>query len=448
MDAAPPETRYVRGRDGVHIAYQVLGDGPRDLIFIPEWVNHVEAQWEQPLIGRFLRRLASFSRLILYDKRGTGLSDPVPFPEALSLDAWVDDVVAVLDAVGSERAAVFGHGGGGGSIAAVFAATHPDRTLALVLSNSQARVVRDADYPFGLPPEAAERSLAGFRESGLRSRVDLVAPTMAGSEAFRDWHARYHRTSTSPGTYAAIMEMFFSLDIRPVLPAVSAPTLVVHRRGDHYVQVGHGRYLAEHIRGAQLIELEGEDHLYFVGDGDGLADEVEDFLTGVRTGPAHDRALATILFTDITRSTEELTYRGDRSWSQLLDEHDAMASRQVERFRGRRVKATGDGLIAAFDSPTRAIHCASAIREGARRLGISVRAGMHCGEVELRGEDVAGITVHIAARVVSAAQPAEILVSRTVVDLVAGSGLSFAERGAHSLKGVSGTWHLFAVQGT
>ena len=439
------DTSYATTADGVHIAYQIVGDGPLDLVFVPEWVNHVEAQWEQPAIAHFLSRLAAFSRVLLFDKRGTGLSDPISLREPPTLEQWLDDLLAVLDAAGSTRAALWGHGGGGGMITMLFAAMHPSRTTSLVVSNTQARAARGPDYPWGVPAERVETVLQWFASEGMTGRLGLVAPSRAGDQGFEEWHARYHRLSTSPGTYAAIMRVFFGSDIRHVLPAISVPTLVLHRRDDAYVVPQHGRYVADHVAGAQYEQLSGADHLYFLGDVEELLAPAIGFLTGAPPIAPSDRHLATILFTDIERSTEQAATLGDRHWRTVLDAHDELVGRQLDRFRGRLVKSTGDGFLALFDGPARAISCACAMRDAVHPLGLRIRAGLHAGEVELRGDDVGGIAVHLAARVAAKAAADEVLVSRTVTDLVAGSGIGFVDRGTHTLKGVPGEWQILAV---
>jgi class 3 adenylate cyclase/pimeloyl-ACP methyl ester carboxylesterase len=439
-----PETHYTRGKDG-HVAYQVVGDGPFDVVFIPAWNTNVDAMWEEPTLARFLHRLGTFSRLLCFDKRGTGVSDPVPLAAVPTLEQWNDDVRAVMDAVGSQRAALLGLAEGG-PMAILFAATYPERTSALVLVNTFARQLRDADYAYGYPADRVPTFLARGEEWwGTGKNVDRVAPTVAHDERFRRWYARYERLAMGPGAFAAMYATTFEIDVRHVLPAIRVPTLILHRSGDRHIRVGHGRYLAAHIPEAKYVEFPGEDHVFYVGDTEPMLGEIEEFLTGVRPLPETDRVLATVLFTDIVTSTERSAEVGDRRWKDILDQHDTLARRELERHRGRLVKNTGDGILATFDGPARAIRCAQAIATSVKSLGIEVRAGLHTGEVELRGEDVTGIGVDIAARVAALAGPGDVFVSSTVKDLVAGSGLRFAERGAHALKGVPDEWRLFAV---
>ena len=440
-----PETRYARSEEG-HVGYQIVGDSPLDLVFIPSWVSNVDAMWEEPSLARFLRRLATFSRLLCFDKRGTGVSDPVPLAALPTLEEWMDDVRTVMDAAGSKRAALLGQREGG-QMAMLFAATYPERTSALILVDTSARAIRDVDYPWGLPPDRVPRLLQRVEDDwGTGLNLDIIAPSVAHDERFRRWYARYERLAMGPRaattTYAAYLER----DLRGVLRSIRVPTLVLHRVGDRHIRLGHGRYLAEHIPGAKCVELPGEDHLFHVGVTEAMLGEIEEFLTGVRPLPESDRVLATVLFTDIVTSTERSAQVGDRRWKDLLDQHDSLIRPELERHRGRLVKNTGDGILATFDGPARAIRCAQAIAASMKSLGIEVRAGLHTGEVELRGDDVTGIGVNIAARVMDAAGPGEVVVSSTVKDLVAGSGLRFADRSTHDLRGVPGEWRLFAVE--
>jgi pimeloyl-ACP methyl ester carboxylesterase len=438
-----PEVRYTKSGD-VNIAYQVIGEGPLDLVFVPGWVSNVEIVWEEPALVRFLTRLASFSRVILFDKRGTGLSDR--FTEMPNLETRMDDVRAVMDAVNSERAALFGYSEGG-VLCALFAATYPDRTSALIMHGSYARLTWRPDYPWG--PTDEER--IAFNDEAERHWGEPVgiedrAPSMAHDERFRNWWARYLRLSASPAAFATLSRMNMQLDIRNILPAIRVPTLIMHSVNDQALPIESGRYLAEHIPGARLVELTG-DHVPWLADAEVVVDEVEEFLTGVRHGPEPDRVLATVLFTDIVGSSEKAVSLGDRAWRDLLENHHALIRRELDRFRGREIDTAGDGFLASFDGPARAIRCARAISEEVRSLGIEVRAGLHTGECEKMGDKLGGIAVHTGARVAALAKAGEVLVSSTVKDLVAGSGLSFQERGAHSLKGIPGEWHLFAVEG-
>jgi len=438
-----PLVRYTKSGD-VHVAYAVAGDGP-PLVFVPGWFSNVELCWEVPSLDRFLGRLASFCRLILVDKRGTGLSDPLPGGEVATLEQRMDDVRAVMDDVGLERAALLGVSEGG-PMTMLFAASHPERTAALVLLGTFARAFAGDGYPHGRRLEDIEARLAEI-ERGWGTGVGLgaLAPSLANDDAMRATWGRYQRMSVSPRAATDLMRSNAHIDVRHVLGTVRVPTLVLHRAGDRFVEPEHGRYLAAHIAGARLLELPGEDHLFFAGDADGILDEIEEFVTGTRSGPDPDRVLATVLFTDIVDSTGRAAAAGDRAWRALLDRHDALVRRQLERFRGRAVKSTGDGVLAIFDGPARAVRSACAIVEAARQLGIEVRAGVHSGECEIRDDDVAGIAVHTGARIAAIAAAGEVLVSSTVRDLVAGSGLGFVERGRHALKGIPGEWTLYAA---
>ncbi|GAA4290143.1 adenylate/guanylate cyclase domain-containing protein [Mycobacterium paraffinicum] len=422
----------------------MTGEGP-DLVVAPGFISHLEIMWEEPSVAHFYSRLASFRRVITFDKRGTGLSDPAT--HAPTLEESVDDLRAVMDAAGCESADVVGISEGG-TMAMLMTASHPDRVNALVLYGTFTRLLRAPDYPLGVTEEQLSK-LVKLSASGWGEGVGLGgwAPSRRGDAGLRRWWARVQRMAASPGMVRNIFALYPQLDIRDVLSAIQVPTLVLHRRDDRMVRVEMGRYLADRIRGAKFVELDGTDHLFFTDDADTLLDEIEEFLTGVRPLPAVERVLATVLFTDIVDSTQQAVKLGDQRWKELLGRHDAQVRRQLERFRGREVNTTGDGFLAQFDGPARAIRCAMAIRDALRSLGIEVRVGVHTGEVELRDDDISGIAVHIAARVAAAAAAGEVLVSRTVVDLVAGSGLGFAARGEHTLKGVAGEWQLFAVEG-
>jgi len=438
-----PETRYEKSGD-VHIAYQIVGEGPRDLVLVPGWVSHVECVWEEPGFARFLGRLATFGRLIIFDKRGTGLSDRVPgIP---TLEERMDDVRTVMDAAGSERAVLCGISEGG-PMSVLFAATYPERTASLVLYGAQAKVTPDPSYPWGWTLEQLDAFVATVKASWGQAdsrTLAMLGPSVADDLALRHWWARYERQSASPGAFAALFRMNAEIDVRSVLPTIRAPTLVLHCEGDRCVTVDQGRYLAEHIPGAKYVELPGIDHLHLVHL-DPILDEIEEFLTGVRPGPTWDRVLATVLFTDIVGATEQTARLVEKRWRDLLDRHHALIRTELAFFRGREVKTLGDGFLATFDGPARAIRCACAIRDGLRQLGIEIRAGLHTGECELMGDDVGGIAVHIGARVAARAAPGEVLVSSTVKDLVAGSGLHFVDRGVHKLHGVPEEWRIFVV---
>jgi class 3 adenylate cyclase len=446
----PPETLYAKTADGIHIAYQTVGNGPVDLVFVPQGTSHVELAWEVAAFVSVFRRLASFSRLILFDYRGTGLSDPLGLSEQHSLEARARDVLAVLDALGSKRAALVANNVAG-LVAVFFAATYPNRAASLVLDGCYARLARAPDYPWGLPGEVLAEAVARIEESQpQRDSVEFggmryLAPRALHDAEFAAQWRRFNRHVIRPASVRTESEMQVFGDVRPLLPAIQAPTLVLYRRGDQFAGKPHAAYLSEHIPGAKLVELPGEDNLIFVGDADADLDEIEEFLTGARHAPATDRVLATVLFTDIVGSTERAGELGDRKWRDLLDAHDRAVRRQLERFRGREVNTAGDGFLATFDGPGRAIECACAIRDAVRALGIEVRVGLHTGEIEIRGDDVAGMAVHIGARVSALAGAGEALVSSTVKDLVVGSRVEFEDRGEHELKGVPGMWKLFSV---
>jgi pimeloyl-ACP methyl ester carboxylesterase len=442
--SAPP-TQYAKSGDA-SIAYQVLGDGPIDLVLVLGFATHLELQWEAPAFARFFERIASFSRLIIFDKRGTGLSDPVS--EVPTLEQRVDDVRAVMDSAGSERAALLGISEGG-PMSVLFAATHPDRATALVLHGAMGRTTEAPDYPWASPAEALREAAAEFivphwgREA--EGMVELFAPSLAGDPEAIEHTARMERTAASPSMVVQIFEMFLDIDVRAILPTIRVPTLVLHRRGDRVVNWRAGRELAEQIPGARYVELPGIDHLPWAGDAEAVLGEIEEFLTGARTAPEPNRVLATVMFTDIVSSTERAAELGDARWRELLSAHQETLRRELARFRGRQVKTLGDGCLATFDGPARAIRCGRAIAEATRSLDLEVRAGLHCGEIELMNGDVGGIAVHIAARVGALAAAGEVLVSSTVKDLVAGSGIRFVDRGAKHLKGISDEWRLFAA---
>jgi pimeloyl-ACP methyl ester carboxylesterase len=433
---------YARSGD-LRIAYSTFGEGPVDFVFVPGWVSHLENWWEVNLSSRFFKRIASFSRLIMFDKRGTGLSDP--FTGVPTLEDRSDDVRAVLEAVGSESAFVCGLSEGG-PMSILYAGTHPERVRGLILIGSNVRMLQAPDWPHGWPRERYDEVLEDVIENwGQGGMMNVFLPGLVGDERAKRMWSRYQRMGASPAKARALLEANASIDVRHLLPHVQVPTLIVHRTDERVVSVENARYMAEHIPNARLLEQPGDDHLPWLGDSDGILDEIEEFVTGSRHHVDQDRILATVLFTDIVDSTHRAAEFGDRRWRELLDAHDEIGAREVERFRGRRVKTTGDGLLGVFDGPARAVRCAAAIQEGVADLGIKVRAGLHVGECELRGDDVGGLAVHIGARVAALAEPDEILVSRTVRDLVAGSGLRFSERGEHELKGVPERWPLYAV---
>ncbi len=442
-----PQTKYATTADGVHIAYQVVGDGPRDLVHIPGWVSNVEEAWEEPHSRAFLERLASFSRLILFDKRGTGLSDPVAIEHLPTLEQRMDDLRAVMDEVGSEQAALFGHSEGG-VMSILFAATYPERTSALITLGTFAKRIWSEDYPWAPTPEQREREYEDIEATwGRDIDFEVYAPSTADDPAFRTSMLRYLRRSASPQAALALLKMNTQADIRHVLPVVGVPTLIMNRTGDRDVNVEEGRYLAAHIPGARFVELPGADHVMVVGETEPMLDEIEEFLTGVRRGPEPDRVLATVLFTDIVGSTEKAASIGDRAWSALVEQHHAAVRAELDRFRGREIDTAGDGFLATFDGPARAVRCATASAGAVSELGLQIRAGVHTGEVEMAGDDVRGLAVHIGARVAALAGPSEVLVSNTVKDLTAGSGLVFEDTGEHELKGVPDRWRLYRVVG-
>jgi pimeloyl-ACP methyl ester carboxylesterase len=441
----PPETRYAKSGD-VNIAYQVVGEGPLDVVLVHGWVQSFDASWEIEPIRRFYERLASFSRLILFDKRGTGLSDRVPVDDLPTLETRMDDMRAVLDVVGAERAAVLGHSEGG-AMCALFAATYPERTQALVMVGSSARTRWAPDYPIGATDDEIEDLerlvLEHWGADAVRTLLQQLAPSIADDEELVEAHTRAALRAASPAAAAALTRMSAMIDIRLLLPAIRVPTMVLYRADEVLAEAS--RYLGEHIPGARVVELPGTDHMPWLGDQAAVLDEIEEFLTGIRPHPALDRVLATVLFTDIVGSTELVADLGDRRWRDVLEQHNVIVRRELARFRGEELYTAGDGFLAIFDGPARAVACAVSIRDAAKALGLQIRFGLHTGELELAGSDIRGIAVHTGARVAAKAGPGEVLASSTVRDLVAGSGLEFEDRGSHELKGVPGEWHLYAV---
>ncbi len=434
-----PITQYAKSGD-VHIAYQAFGEGAINLVMVPGFVSNVENYWDEPDLARFLTRLASYARVVTFDKRGTGMSDRVA--ELPGLDQRMDDLRAVMDAAGMEQAALLGISEGG-ALAVLFAATYPDRCRALALYGGFSR------FSYWFPTQEALATFFAYveRSWGTGGSVQRFAPSRANDSTFQRWWGRNERLGASPAAVIALMQMNSQIEIRDILPTVQAPTLVIHRTGDKTVSVEGGRDLAARIPGARLFELPGVDHLFYVGENaDEISDAVEEFLTGSRAPVDVDRVLATVLFTDIVGSTEKAVALGDQRWRDLLDKHHAAIRRHLARFRGREVKTTGDGFLATFDGPARGVRCACAIADEIRALGLEVRAGLHTGECEMMGDDVGGIAVHIGARIAALAGAGEVLVSSTVKDLTAGAGLRFAERGAKILKGIPGEWRLFSAQ--
>jgi pimeloyl-ACP methyl ester carboxylesterase len=434
-----PVTQYARSGD-VHVAYQAFGDGPINLVLVPGFVSNVENYWDQPDLARFLTRLASYARVVTFDKRGTGGSDRVS--ELPCLDVRMDDLRAVMDAAGIEQAALLGISEGA-PLSILFAATYPHRCRALVLYGSFSR------FSYWFATDEALAAFFGYVEKawGTGGSIQKFAPSRANDSAFQRWWGRNERLGASPAAVTALMRMNSQIEIGGVLPAVRVPTLVIHRTGDQVVNVAGGRDVAAKIPGARLAEFPGSDHLFYVGENaDDISDAIEEFLTGARGSAVADRVLATVLFTDIVGSTEKAASLGDRRWRALLDDHHAMVRGILTRFRGHEVKTTGDGFLATFDGPARGVRCARAIADEVRSLGIDIRAGLHTGECEIIGDDVGGIAVHIGARVAALAGAGEVLVSSTVKDLVAGSGLRFGSRGVTPLKGVPGEWQIFAAE--
>jgi class 3 adenylate cyclase len=437
-----PDIKYARNGD-VSIAYQVVGRGPVDLVSVSGFVSHLEVPWESRLYRRFFERMARFARVILWDKREQGLSDRLGQPP--TLEQGMDDLRAVMDAAGSDRAALWGVSEGG-PMSILFAASFPERVTHMLLYGTYARITQAEDYPMGTPREALEHWLDGMVSGwGTPVGIGLFAPSAVDDEAFAAFWTHLSRSGSSPRAALELMKMYVDIDVRPALGAISAPTLVLQRQGDRAAPVAWARVLASMIPGARYVELPGRDHVFFMGDQDQILDEVEEFVTGTLGEREPERVLATVLFTDIVDSTARAAASGDHDWRQMLERHDELVRRELSRFRGREIKHTGDGFLASFDGPARAVECAAAIMGAVRPLGLEVRAGVHTGECELRGDDLAGLAVHIGARVGTAAQSGEVLVSSTVRDLVIGSDLRFTERGIREFKGVPGEWRLYAL---
>jgi class 3 adenylate cyclase/pimeloyl-ACP methyl ester carboxylesterase len=444
--AAVPQIRYAKTEDG-YIAYQVFGRGPQDLMLIGNWASNIEVMWEHSAMARYLNRLGRFARVICFDKRGAGLSDPVPMGAMPTLEHWMDDARIVLDAVGAKQPALIGDAEGG-PMAMLFAATYPQRTRSLVLVNTFARLLREPEYLIGMPKEAAERLLEIWEASwGTGVALELSAPSVASDPQMQRWVGRYMRLSAPPAASTRMYRWVLQLDVRSVLSSIQAPTLILHRAENRHYRAPMGRYLAEHIPGSKYVELPGSDWYPPFVNSEPVLDEIEEFLTGAPPAPALDRILATVLFTDIVNSTDLAARLGDQRWLELRAAHDRLVRTELNRYRGNEVTTTGDGFVATFDGPARAVKCASDIAGGVRSLGMKVRAGLHCGEVEIQDGQIAGIAVHIAARVMALAGDGQVLVSGTVKDLVVGSTIRFADRGLHQLRGVPGDWRLFEVTG-
>ncbi len=438
------DVRFASNGD-VQIAYQVVGDGPIDLVHTPGIFSNLDVMWEDPRWARYLGRLASFSRLILFDMRGVGLSDRGTEPPVVELQ--MDDVRAVMDAAGSQSAATFG-GARGAAPSLLFAASYPERVRAMVLYAPTVRTLEAPDFPWGMTEERRRSFYERFvAEMGTGQNLELQGPSGANDDRFVRWWARFERLVASPQGFRELGAILAQIDVRSVLPHIQAPTLVLHRAGDRINDVGQGRFAAERIPGARFVELDGDDHLPFLGDQDAIVDEIQEFLTGARPVPDTDRVLATVMFTDIVGSTEMAARLGDRAWGDLLASHHALVRIELDRHSGREIDTAGDGFLASFDGPARAVRCARAITEGVRSLGIEVRAGLHTGECQSMGDRLTGIAVHIASRICALAGPGEVVTSGTVRDLVAGSGIRFESRGEHALRGVPDTWRLFEVAG-
>ena len=440
-----PNVKYTPNLAGLNIVYSAVGTGPPDLVWVPNFTSNVDAWWLFPQAVEFMGSMAAIGRLIQFDQPGSGGSDPLPPGSLPTMEQWMDDVRVVLDAEGVDRATLIAEDSAG-PVALMFAATHPERTERLVLLNSFAKMERAPDYPWGFPPEDREGALDVWSDLwGTGRQLAITAPAYADNAELRRSFALVERLSAPPSVARALFEMITRIDVREVLPTVRVPTLILHRVGDPWIRIGHGRYLAEHIPGAELVELPGDAHYAGVlGDTKEIVGRIGEFVTGVhREAQDVDRVLATLLYTDIVDSTGRAAHLGDTAWRKLLDEHDRVAGRQIESFRGRLVKSTGDGVLATFDGPARAVRCARAMRDALGGFDIEIRAGLHTGEVELRGEDVGGIAAHVAARVMHSARPGEVLVSQTVKDLTIGSGIDYEDRGTHELRGVPGEWRLY-----
>ena len=454
-----PETRYAKTVDGVHIAYQTLGNGPPDLLFVPGFASNLIWNWELPSYAAFLRKLSSFSRLIIVDRRGCGLSDRLSPEDLPSIEVIADDLGVVLDAIGSDRASFFAADEGAQAVV-LFAATHPERVERLIIytldpmgdfqpwdDGFKSREEREAFMADVQVQINAGWGTREFARSEPLFGLEICAPSLADDPRAVDWYTALLLLSTSPSGAVAFHHLYFETDAQPILASLRVPTLLLHRVGDLLEPIDESRFMADLIPDARLIELEGDDHLWFAGDTDSIVDPIQEFITGTRPGHDLDRVLATVMLTDIVGSTEKASQLGDARWKELLAAHDERAHIEIERFRGSFINSTGDGLLATFDGPARAVRCAQAIVESVRTLGIEIRAGCHTGEVELDGDDVRGIAVHIGARVAALAGPSEILVSSTVKDLTAGAGLVFEDAGEHELKGVPDRWHLYRVVG-
>lgn len=437
-----PEIKYAKSAD-VHIAYQTVGNGPIDLVLVPGWVSNIEIIWEEPALVRFLQRLSSFSRLILFDKRGTGLSDRVSYTP--TLEERMDDFRAVMDAVQSECVVLVGYSEGG-SMCSLFAATYPERTLSLIMIGSFARIIKTKDYPWGVTHDELKANFKQIENNwGNALELENLAPSLVEDPIFRQWWARFLRLSASPATAIALRKMNSEIDIRKILPTIRVPTLIIHAQYDSVINVKEGQYLSKNIPGAKFEMIPSKDHLPWVGCSDIILNKIETFVTGSISASKIDRALYTVMFTDIAMSTELASEIGDQKWQNILKAHHKAVRHEVSVYAGREIDNAGDGFFIAFDGPARAIQCALAIKKALQEIQLSVRIGIHIGECEAIEEKLTGIAVHIGARISNKAEPDQILVSQTVKDLVAGSGTKFKDMGTHSLKGVPEKWHLYQV---
>ncbi|NNE32062.1 MAG: adenylate/guanylate cyclase domain-containing protein [Winogradskyella sp.] len=441
-----PKTKYAKSGN-INIAYQVLGEGPIDIVYIPGWVSNLDMMWTETRLATFLTKLSSFSRLILFDKRGTGLSDRMN--KYSTLEERMDDIRAVMDAVGSESAALFGHSEGG-SVSMLFAATYPERTIALVTFGVFAKRKYSKDYPWA--PTDAKRQLSykmvedKWADGDMQGLKSLV-PSLADDDIFMDWFASYLRSGASPGAALELLRLNTDVDIIGILSSIRVPTLLLHRTGDIDVHVDEAKFIAERISNSKFVELQGDDHLFWAGNSYSILAEIEEFITGVRPNKVFDRVLSTILFTDIVRSTEHLSKSGDKKWMNILEKHNALVREELRRFNGKEIKNTGDGFLATFDGPSRAVRCAQAIRDGIKKLGIEITVGIHTGECEIfDAGDIGGIAVHIAARVLSKAQPNQILISMTVKHLLSSNEFQLTDLGNVSLKGIEDDFRIYALE--
>jgi class 3 adenylate cyclase/pimeloyl-ACP methyl ester carboxylesterase len=443
-----PETHYAKSADG-YVGYQVFGDAPRDVLFVSSWANNLDAMWDDPSCAHYFHRLSRIGRVICFDKRGSGISDPVPLDSLPTLEEWMDDALLALDAAHSRQAVIVGDTEGG-LMAMLLAATHPERAQALALVNSFARWRRAADYPIGMPDAAYDKLVTRYEEHWGQDpdMLDLTAPSISTDPRMRQWFTRNQRLAMPPGAAARMYRWVLNLDVRAILPAISVPTRILHRRANRHYRLAAGEYLAKHIPGATLVELPGADcYPFHTPQCDIVLDEIQEFLTGVRVDTPAERELATVVFTDIVGSTDVAAKIGDARWLAMRTAHDALVRRNLAAFRGREIERSGDGFLATFDGPVRAVNFATRIRNEVRALGLEIRAGVHTGEIERRPTEIGGIAINLAFRVLALAGPGEVLATGTVSDLVVGAGIPFEDRGTRTLKGIPGSWRLCAVGG-